>query len=83
MKHTKSSRLGGLIKKTSLALIAGAFILSTSIAQADIKPAVVYDIAGMNDKSFNESVFNGSCHHMPDCRSHWSILCIYQQYFYK
>jgi len=49
MKHTKSSRLGGLIKKTSLAMIAGVFILSTSIAQADIKPAVVYDAAGKNE----------------------------------
>ena len=27
MNHTKSSLLGGLIKKTSLALIAGAFVL--------------------------------------------------------
>jgi len=66
MKNAKSSRLGGLIKKTSLALIAGAFILSTSIAQADIKPAVVYDIAGKNDKSFNESVFNGVVRFMDD-----------------
>jgi len=66
MKNAKSSRLGGLIKKTSLALIAGAFILSTSIAQADIKPAVVYDIAGKNDKSFNESVFNGVVRFMGD-----------------
>ena len=66
MKHTESSRLGELIKKTSLALIAGAFVLSTTIAQADIKPAVVYDIAGKNDKSFNESVFNGVTKFMND-----------------
>jgi len=66
MKHTKSSRLGGLIKKTSLAMIAGVFILSTSIAQADIKPAVVYDAAGKNDKSFNEAVFNGITRFMND-----------------
>ena len=66
MKHTKSSRLGGLIKKTSLAMIAGAFVLSASIAQADIRPAVVYDAAGKNDKSFNEAVFNGITRFMTD-----------------
>ena len=66
MKQTKSSRLGGLIKKTSLAMIAGAFVLSASIAQADIRPAVVYDSAGKNDKSFNEAVFNGITRFMND-----------------
>ena len=66
MKHTKSSRLGGLVKKTSLALIAGAFVLSATIAQADIRPAVVYDTAGKNDKSFNEAVFVGITKFMND-----------------
>ena len=66
MKHTKSSRIGGLIKKTSLALIAGAFVLSASMVQADIRPAVVYDTAGKNDKSFNEAVFVGITKFMND-----------------
>ncbi len=66
MKHTKSSRLGGLVKKSSLALIAGAFVLSATIAQADIRPAVVYDTAGKNDKSFNEAVFVGITKFMND-----------------
>ena len=66
MKHTKSSRLGGLVKKTSLALIAGAFVLSATIAQAEIRPAVVYDTAGKNDKSFNEAVFVGITKFMND-----------------
>ena len=66
MKHLKSSRLGGLVKKTSLALIAGAFVLSATIAQADIRPAVVYDTAGKNDKSFNEAVFVGITKFMND-----------------
>jgi len=66
MKHTKSSRLGGLIKKTSLGLIASAFVLSASIVQADIRPAVVYDTAGKNDKSFNEAVFVGITKFMND-----------------
>ena len=66
MKHTKRLPFGGLLKKTSLALIAGVFILSTSIAQADIRPAVVYDTAGKNDKSFNEAVFVGITKFMND-----------------
>ncbi len=66
MKYTKSSRLGGLIKKTSLALMAGVFVLSASIVQADIRPAVVYDIAGKNDQSFNEAVFVGITKYMND-----------------
>ena len=66
MKHTKSSRLGGLIKKTSLALITGAFLLSASMVQAEIRPAVVYDTAGKNDKSFNEAVFVGITKFMND-----------------
>jgi basic membrane protein A len=66
MKHTKRLPSGGLLKKTSLAIIAGVFILSTSIAQADIRPAVVYDTAGKNDKSFNEAVFVGITKFMND-----------------
>ena len=46
MKQTKSSRLGGLIKKTSLAMIAGAFVLSASIAQADIRPIILLQLLG-------------------------------------
>ena len=66
MKNTKHSHFGGLIKKSALAVIATAVVLTTSIAQAEIKPAVVYDIAGKNDKSFNESVFNGVTRFMND-----------------
>ena len=66
MKHTKRLPSGGLLKKTSLAIIAGLFILSTSITQADIRPAVVYDTAGKNDKSFNEAVFVGITKFMND-----------------
>jgi len=53
MKNTKHSHFGGFIKKTGLAIIATTIALSASIAQADIKPAVVYDTAGKNDKSFS------------------------------
>ena len=33
---------------------------SASILSADIKPAVIYDMGGKFDKSFNESVYNGA-----------------------
>ena len=66
MKNAKHSHFSGLIKKSGLAIIATAFVLTASITQADFKPAVVYDIAGKNDKSFNESVFNGATRFMND-----------------
>ena len=68
MKNMKRSHLSGLIKKTGLAVIASTFLLAAPIAQADghVKPAVVYDTAGKNDKSFNEAVFNGITRFMND-----------------
>ena len=39
--------------------LAIAGFLCTNALAADISPAVVYDKAGKNDKSFNEAVFNG------------------------
>ena len=66
MKNTKHSHFGGLIKKSGLAIIATTIALSASIAQAEIKPAVVYDTAGKNDKSFNEAVFAGITNFMND-----------------
>ena len=47
------------LNKITMAIAAGAVLLSATIAQADVKPAVVYDKAGKFDKSFNEAVFNG------------------------
>ncbi|MDX7953099.1 BMP family ABC transporter substrate-binding protein [Lichenihabitans sp. Uapishka_5] len=45
----------------ALAVLAGASLLSIGAAQAaDVKPAVVYDIGGKFDKSFNEGVFHGA-----------------------
>jgi basic membrane protein A and related proteins len=40
------------------ALFAG--VLATAAYAADVKPAVVYDLGGKFDKSFNEGVFNGA-----------------------
>lgn len=45
--------------KRIIPTLAIASLLSTSVFAADISPAVVYDKAGKNDKSFNEAVFNG------------------------
>ena len=67
MKNMKRPHFVGLIKKTGLAFIASTFLLAEPIAQADIKPAVVYDTAGKNDKSFNEAVYvNGVMKFMND-----------------
>ncbi len=42
------------------ALFAGGLLASAAAYAADIKPAVVYDLGGKFDKSFNEGVFNGA-----------------------
>ncbi len=47
------------LNKITIAIAAGAVALSATIAQADVKPAVVYDKAGKFDKSFIEAVWNG------------------------
>ena len=41
------------------AIMVGAVGLSAVAQAADIKPAVVYDLGGKFDKSFNEGVWNG------------------------
>ncbi|HXZ15788.1 MAG TPA: BMP family ABC transporter substrate-binding protein [Roseiarcus sp.] len=42
------------------ALMSGGLVASAAALAADIKPAVVYDLGGKFDKSFNEGVFNGA-----------------------
>jgi basic membrane protein A and related proteins len=41
-------------------LVAGGLLASAAAFAADVKPAVVYDLGGKFDKSFNEGVFNGA-----------------------
>jgi basic membrane protein A len=41
-------------------LCAAALMASSAALAADVKPAVVYDLGGKFDKSFNEGVFNGA-----------------------
>ena len=46
--------------KTIITAISGLFLIGSITAQAaDIKPAVIYDMGGKFDKSFNEGVWNG------------------------
>ena len=41
------------------AMAASAMIMATTAFSADFKPAVIYDMGGKFDKSFNEGVWNG------------------------
>ena len=41
------------------AMAASAMIMATTAFAADFKPAVIYDMGGKFDKSFNEGVWNG------------------------
>lgn len=47
------------MKRTLLSFLAMA-ALSASALAADIKPAIIYDLGGKFDKSFNEAAFNGA-----------------------
>jgi len=42
------------------AFCAGGIFASAAASAAEIKPAVLYDLGGKFDKSFNEGVFNGA-----------------------
>ncbi|MCB1883720.1 MAG: BMP family ABC transporter substrate-binding protein [Geminicoccaceae bacterium] len=47
--------------KTILALsLAGTLLGTTALAQEDFQPAVIFDMGGKMDKSFNEAAFNGA-----------------------
>ena len=51
------------VRATSLvttAICAGGLFASAAAYAAEVKPAVVYDLGGKFDKSFNEGVFNGA-----------------------
>ncbi len=50
-----------MINRKSPAFAFSLVLLSTSaLYAADIKPAIIYDLGGKFDKSFNEGVFNGA-----------------------
>ena len=52
---TRTSRIAGLLAGAGLAVTMGA-----AARAADIKPALIYDIGGKFDKSFNEGAFHGA-----------------------
>ncbi len=47
------------MKKTILGLFAFSMMSATALA-ADVKPAIIYDLGGKFDKSFNEAAYNGA-----------------------
>ncbi|MFM2279342.1 MAG: hypothetical protein RLZZ444_1573 [Pseudomonadota bacterium] len=47
------------MKKILLTLMATASMAVSALA-ADVKPAIIYDLGGKFDKSFNEAAFNGA-----------------------
>ncbi len=47
------------MKKTILGLFAFSMMPATALA-ADIEPAIIYDLGGKFDKSFNEAAYNGA-----------------------
>ena len=56
---TIKSEQGCTMKRTLLTFLAMAAMSATALA-ADIKPAIIYDLGGKFDKSFNEAAFNGA-----------------------
>lgn len=47
------------MKRTLLSIVALAAMSASALA-ADIKPAIIYDLGGKFDKSFNEAAYNGA-----------------------
>ena len=43
-----------------LAAVAATFLAATPVSAEDVQPAVVYDLGGKFDKSFNEAAYNGA-----------------------
>ena len=49
------------MKKALFGAIAGAFVATVGAANAqDFQPAIIYDMGGKFDKSFNEAAYNGA-----------------------
>jgi basic membrane protein A len=56
----ENSRETAMKRRSLLATAAALAISATAAFAADDKPAIVFDIGGKFDKSFNESMFNGA-----------------------
>ncbi|MEL6964856.1 MAG: BMP family ABC transporter substrate-binding protein, partial [Pseudomonadota bacterium] len=49
------------MKKALLGAMAGALFATTHVAMAqDFQPAIIFDLGGKFDKSFNEAAYNGA-----------------------
>ena len=48
-----------IMKRTLMGLVATAVVTGAAYAE-DIKPAIIYDLGGKFDKSFNEAAYNGA-----------------------
>src|ERR1700678_3232629 len=59
-KSTGGSCMAGRRFSAFFSGLAAATLASAAAFAADVKPAVIYDLGGKFDKSFNEGVFNGA-----------------------
>lgn len=48
------------MKRIVLGLLAATAMSAAAFAQEEIKPAIIYDLGGKFDKSFNEAAYNGA-----------------------
>ena len=48
------------VAKFGVGLLAGPVASAGALAADAVKPAIIYDLGGKFDKSFNEGVFNGA-----------------------
>jgi basic membrane protein A len=48
------------MRKVVTGLVAVAALVASSAAAQDFKPAIIFDMGGKFDKSFNEAAYNGA-----------------------
>ena len=48
-----------IIRTLTLSVIGAVLMMASAVSAAEIKPAVIFDMGGKFDKSFNEGVWNG------------------------
>ena len=48
-----------LLTSSRIALAAAALVAASALSAAEFKPAVVFDMGGKFDKSFNQGVYDG------------------------
>jgi basic membrane protein A len=49
-----------MIRRSALLAAAGLLVLSTAVRAQDFQPALIFDMGGKFDKSFNEAAYNGA-----------------------